>query len=111
MVGRKWVFTVKHNNDSSIGRFKAWLVVKEYTQTYGVDYQETFASVDKMNYIRILLSLAANKNWALHQFGIRNAFMHGDLENEVYIKISPSFNDSKLARKVCKLKKFLYGLK
>ena len=64
-----------------------------------------------MNSIRILLSLAANKDCALHQFDVKNAFLHGNLEDEVYMDIPLGFDDSKSARKVCKLKKFLYGLK
>ena len=82
-----------------------------YTQTYGMDYQETFVPVAKMNSIKILLSLAANKDWALHQFDVKNAFLHGDLEEEGYMDISPGFDDSKSPGKVCKLKKSLYSLK
>ena len=73
-VGCKWVYTVKHRADGSVERYKARLVAKGFTQTYGVDYQETFAPVAKMNSIRILLSLATNLEWPLHQFDVKNAF-------------------------------------
>ena len=64
-VGCKWVFTVKLDTNGSIDRYKARLVVKGYTQKYGVDYQETFALVAKMNTIWILISIAVNRDWAL----------------------------------------------
>ena len=70
-----------------------------------------FAPVVKMIFVRILLSLAANKDWALHQFDVKNTFLHYDLEEEVYMDIPLGFDDSKSAGKVCKLKKSLCGLK
>ena len=64
---------------------------KGYTQTYGVDYQETFSQVAKLNTVRVMLSLLANLDWPLHQLDVKNAFLHGDLEEEVYMDISPGY--------------------
>ena len=78
-VGCKWIFTIKYKADETIQGYKARLVAKEFTQTYGIDYQEIFARVEKMNTIRIILSLATNLDWSLQQFDVKNAFLLGDL--------------------------------
>ncbi|KAH9678967.1 retrovirus-related pol polyprotein from transposon RE1 [Citrus sinensis] len=111
LVGCKWIFTTKHKVDESIERLKARLVAKGFTQSYGIDYQETFASVAKLNTIQVLLSLIANFNWSLHQLDIKNAFLNGDLEEEVYMEVPPGIESSHTKSKVCKLLKSLYGVK
>ncbi|WVZ24536.1 hypothetical protein V8G54_003080 [Vigna mungo] len=110
-VGCKWVYAIKYRADGTIERFKARLVAKGFTQTYGVDYLETFAPVAEMNTIRVILSLAANNDWDLQQFDVKNAFLHGYLEEEIYMELPPGYNGQAVAGTVCKLRKALYGLK
>ncbi|RVW29639.1 Retrovirus-related Pol polyprotein from transposon TNT 1-94 [Vitis vinifera] len=110
VVGCKWVFTIKSKADGSVERYKARLVVKGFTQNYEIDYQETFAPVAKINSIRVLLSLAVNSNWPLHQLDVKNVFLNGDLEEEVFMSPPLGFEESFGVGKVCKLKKSLYGL-
>ena len=107
-VGCKWVFTVKYNSDGSIERYKARLVAQGFTQTYGVDYQETFAPIAKLNTIRVFLSLATNNDWQLQQLEVKNAFLNGDLEEGVFMELPPGFDVAREDGKVCKLKKSLY---
>ena len=111
-VGCRWVYTVKLKADESIDRYKVRSVAKGYTQKYGVYYQETFAPVAKLNTIRILISVATNRGWPLNQFGIKNAFLNGDLEEEVYMEVPQGVKRCTSNRnEICKLKKSLYGLK
>ena len=86
------------------------MVAKRFTQTYDIDYPKTFTPVAKLNTVRVLLSLAANLDWPLQQLDVKNVFLNGDLEEEVYMDAPPSF-DGRFGWKVCKLKKSLYRLK
>ena len=92
-------------------RYKARLVTKGFSQTYGIDYTETFAPLEKLNTIRVLLSLAANLYWLLQQLDIKNVFLNGELEEEVYMTLPLSFSKKGEENKVCKLRKSLYELK
>ena len=90
-------------------RDKTRLVAKGFTQIFGIDYQETFIPVVKMNIIRVLLSLATNLDWPLQQLDVKNASLNGDLE-EVYTELPPSFENNAKPKQVCKLKRSFYGV-
>lgn len=86
-------------------------MLKGIHNLYGIDYQETFAPVAKLNTMRVLLSLVSNQDWPLHQFDVKNAFSHGDLIKEVYMDPLTSILEYSNTTMVCKLKKGLYELK
>lgn len=79
-TGCKWIFTIKHNSDGNINSFKACLVAKEFTQSYGIDYYDRFAPIAKLNAVQVLLSLASNPDWPLYQMDVKNTFLNGDLQ-------------------------------
>jgi len=107
-IGCKWVYKVKHNSDGSINRYKSRLVAKGYAR---IDYEETFALVAKMATVRAVIAVAAAKGWFLHQMDVKNAFLHGDLQEEVYMDQPRGYEDTGHPRCVCRLCKALCGLK
>ncbi|KAM1300483.1 hypothetical protein PS1_011811 [Malus domestica] len=111
VIGVKWVFKTKLNLDGSVQKHKARLVAKGYAQKPGIDYNETFAPVARLDTIRTLIALAAQKGWKLFQLDVKSAFLNGVLEEEVYTEQPEGFEVKNASHKVYKLKKALYGLK
>ena len=110
-IGVKWVYKAKKNSKGDVERYKARLVVKGYKQKQGVDYDEVFAPVARLETIRLLLSLAAQNHWKIHQMDVKSAFLNGNLVEEVYIEQPLGFVVEGCEDKVLRLKKALYGLK
>lgn len=124
-IGSRWLFKTKYKPDGTLDRHKARLVIQGCSQKYGEDFQETFAPVAKMATVRTLLAVAAMEDWHTLQMDVTNAFLHGDLHENVYMKlplgytgigcrIKPHQDQEKTSQNshlVCKLKKSLYGLK
>ena len=92
-IGCHWVYAVKIGPDDQVDRLKARLVVKGYTQIFGLDYSDTFAPVAKITFVHLFLSMDVVRHWPLYQLDIKNDFLHGDLEEEVCMEQPPGFVD------------------
>ncbi|KAL0641356.1 hypothetical protein Bca4012_102542 [Brassica carinata] len=110
-VSSRWIFTIKYLANGQIDRKKTRLVARGFTQTYGEDYIDTFAPVAKLHTVRIVLSIATNLEWDLWQMDVKNAFLQGELEDEVYMLPPPGLEHLVKPGNVLRLKKAIYGLK
>lgn len=111
VIGLKWIFKTKYNEDGSIQKHKARLVAKGYSQQPGIDFNETFSPVVRMETIRVVLALAAQLELQVFQLDVKSAFLNGELEEEVYVQQPEGFGVKGKEDKVYRLKKALYGLK
>ena len=109
-IGNMWIYKYKYNADGTIERPKSRLVALGNRQVENRDFKETFAPVAKMNTVRSLLRVVAGKGWIVHQMDVHNAFLHGDLKEEVYMKLPQGFKCSDPS-KVLRLHKAVYGLR
>ena len=109
VVGCRWVYKIKTKANGSVERYKARLVAKGFTQEYGINYEETFAPVAHLTSVRCLIAVAAVRRWPLYQMDVKNAFLNGDLHEEVYMQPPPGYPHS--GSQVCRLRRALYGLK
>ncbi|GKC04611.1 retrovirus-related pol polyprotein from transposon TNT 1-94 [Tanacetum coccineum] len=110
-IGSKWVFRNKKDEHGITTKNKARLVAQGYSQVEGIDYDESFAPVARMEAIRIFFAFATYMNFKVYQMDVKSAFLNGKLKEEVYVKQPPGFESSEFPDYVCKLDKALYGLK
>lgn len=109
-IGLKWVFKVKCDENGAIVKHKAQLVAKGYIQQQGIDYDEVYAPVARMESVRMMLAVAAQAKWKVHHMDVKSAFLNGELADEVYVK-QPGFIAAEHEGKALRLRKALYGLR
>ena len=90
-IGLRWIFKLKKNSNGEIAKYKARLVAKGYEQKAGVDYEEVFAPMARMETVRLIIALAAHNLWYIHHLDVKSAFLNGDLEEVVYVKQPEGF--------------------
>jgi hypothetical protein len=91
VIDRMWVYKTKRKADGSMERYKTWLVAKGFKQLYEIDYEDTFSPVVKAATIQLVLFIAVSKGWSLRRLDMQNAFLHGVMEKEVYMKQPPGY--------------------
>lgn len=111
VIDCRWVYVLKHSNDGQKPSFKARLVAKGFSQTYGVEYFDTFAPVARLSSTRLLLAIALDKQAYIHQMDVKNAFINGFLKEDLYMHQPEGFIDETYPNRVCKLNRAIYGLK
>ena len=111
VISTKWIFKNKNDDDGEVVRNKSRLVAQGYTQVEGIDFDESFAPVARLESIRILLSIACIMNFKLYQMDVKSAFLNGFLNEEVFVEQPKGFQDPHFPDHVLRLKKALYGLK
>ena len=110
-IGNKWIFKIKRNSDDQVERFRARLVVKGYAQKEGIDFNEIFSPVVRLTTVRVVLAMCATFDLYLEQLDVKTAFLHGKLEEEIYMQQLGGFEERGKQKLVCRLNKSLYGLK
>jgi hypothetical protein len=110
-IGLKWVFKLKRNEEGQVVKHKAHLVAKGYVQKEGIDFNEVFAPVARLESVRLLLAIAAHHSWEVHHMDVKSTFLNGDLKEVVYVQQRPGFINDDNPDKVLRLHKALYGLR
>lgn len=110
-IGNKWVYKIKRNGNDQVERYRARLVVKGFAQKEGIDFNEIFSPVVRLTTIRVILAMCATFDLYLEQLDVKTAFLHGELEEEIYMLQPEGFEEQGKENLVCRLNKSLYGLK
>ena len=110
-IGSKWVFNTKTNAIGHVEKFKARMVAKGYSQVEGVNFGEIFSPIAKLTSIRLLMYLATTFDFEIEKIDVKTTFLHGYLEEEIYMKQPEGFTMKGQEEMVCRLKKYVYGLK
>ena len=111
-IGCKWVYKIKTQSNGTVDLYKACLVAMGFTQEYGIDYEETFAPMARLSSFMTLITVSTTRKWSLFQMDVKNVFLNGELSDEVYMKLPPSYSHPPgFPHRVFQLRQTLYGLK